>query len=206
MYASLLQPLSTAVAAHPVPPAILFHASDPESSSTLAHHPIYYHHMMPTSSVSTLLTNTQGLEGVVGGGVGGAAAGTEIQALQSVPEDAVLEEFKSNVRAWMDIDNTIKRMDSAIKERKKARAELTNSILKFMSAYNVEDLNTRDGRLRYKVTSVLTPLGQKKMKERLSYFLETKFGGADIVEEAKQAIFSRERTEKVSLRRMKTLV
>jgi len=117
------------------------------------------------------------------------------------PDDTLLEQFRSDVKAWIDIDNAIKRLDAAAKERKKAKKDLSGKILRFMETYNVEDLNTREGRLRYKVTNVMSPLGQKAIRERLHQFISTKFGG-DVSDEVTQAVFAREKTEKVTLRRL----
>lgn len=129
-------------------------------------------------------------------------------SIVAVPEDTALGSFRANVKTWMAIDNEIKRLEAALKEGKKAKKELTEKVMTFMSQYNVEDLNTRDGRLRYKVSSVMAPLSQKQIKERLVGFLQAKFPDAQaerLEEELHTAVFNRDRVEKVSLCRLKTL-
>jgi Family of unknown function (DUF5760) len=130
-------------------------------------------------------------------------------AIVAVPGDMAFDEFRTNVRTWLSIDNEIKGLEAQVREKKRSKTQLTEKLLDFMGRYNVEDLNTRDGRLRYKVSSVLAPLSQKKIKERLVTFLESKFKDDDnsnsIIDEAHTALFDRERVDKVSLRRLKTL-
>ncbi len=126
-----------------------------------------------------------------------------------LPDDSEMIEFKGRVQEWMKLDKEIKSLEAVIKEKKTAKINLTKDILLFMGEFNVEDLNTRDGRLRYKVTNAIAPLSQKKIRERLTTFLEAKFkSGKDgecqrVIEEADTIVFQRDRIEKVSLRRLK---
>jgi Family of unknown function (DUF5760) len=127
-------------------------------------------------------------------------------AIVAVPDDAVVDDFKSDVRAWLAADNELKRLTASVKEKKRQKDALSEKIMGFMSKFNVEDLNTRDGRLRYKVTSVMAPLSQKMIKERLASVLRTKLGDDDAaVHDVHEAVFGRERVDKVSLRRLRTL-
>ncbi len=70
-----------------------------------------------------------------------------------------------------------------------------------MSQYNIEDLNTKDGRLRYRVTYVRSPLSHTAIKERISSYFASDAAAA---QELQGAVFgNRERAEKTSLRRLK---
>lgn len=137
-----------------------------------------------------------------------ATSSGDSRELINVPDDAALEEFRANVRTWLELDGVIKRLQAAAKEHKRARKEMTDKVLSFMTMYNVEDLNTRDGRLRYRVSAVASPLGHKKIKERLQGFIEKKFGAdaSEVQKEVDQTIFTRERVEKPSLRRLKAVL
>lgn len=141
----------------------------------------------------------------------GSEAGSSIYggntstALIQTPDNSSLEEFKHQVKLWMELDNQIKKMQQSIKEKRGVQKVLTDRILAFMSRYNIEDLNTKDGKLRYKVSRV-KPATVKKasIKDKLlNYFEHDRETGEKVV----QAIFAEEeeanKVEKVSLRRLK---
>ena len=125
----------------------------------------------------------------------------------ALPDDGAMIEFKLKVQEWMRLEREIKAVETSLKEKKASKLLLTQGILQFMGRFNVEDLNTRDGRLRYKVTQAIAPLSQKTIRTRLAAFLEAKFSGKDdsrrVIEEADNVVFQRDRVEKVSLRRLK---
>ena len=114
--------------------------------------------------------------------------------------EALLEEFKDNVQAWMDLDNQLKRLEAASKQRKTKKKELNEKILDFMAKYNIEDLNTKQGVIRYKKVFVKEPLSQKIIKERLSDLFKDDQTNYEKIEK----IFTdRGKVEKQSLRRVK---
>jgi hypothetical protein len=114
--------------------------------------------------------------------------------------EALLEEFKDNVQAWMDLDNQLKRLEAASKQRKTKKKELNEKILDFMAKYNIEDLNTKQGVIRYKKVFVKEPLSQKIIKERLSDLFRDDQTNYEKIEK----IFTdRGKVEKQSLRRLK---
>lgn len=123
--------------------------------------------------------------------------------LQTVADNAPsgndLEEFKGKVRQWMEIDNTVKRLRSVIKERNNAKQELTKYILAFMGKFNIEDLNTKEGKLRYKVSTVKAPVSKQALKERLIENHSVEKSAAELA----TAVFDvRGTVEKHSLRRL----
>ncbi len=121
-------------------------------------------------------------------------------AVQPLPDNNSLEEFKNQVKMWMEIDNTVKKLQNVIKERNAIKNQLTRSILAFMSRFNIEDLNTKEGKLRYKVTNVKAPLNQTVIKNRL----EENFSKARNAEELHELVFNRDIVvQKHSLRRLR---
>ena len=87
-------------------------------------------------------------------------------------DDFLLDEFKNNVKLWMQLDNDIKKLQNAVKDRKRLQKELTDKMEEFMRKYNIEDLNTSQGTIRFKTTYVKAPSNQKMMKEKLKTILE----------------------------------
>lgn len=114
--------------------------------------------------------------------------------------ELMLEEFKKNVQNWMTYDNQMKRLAAASKQLKQKKKELNEKILDFMSKYNIEDLNTKEGVIRYKKTYIKQPLTQKLIKERLNDIF--KDNETDL-ERINEIFNNREKVEKTSLRRLK---
>lgn len=95
---------------------------------------------------------------------------TQSHQMQQIelPDANNMEEFKNQVKAWIEIDNQIKKLQSLARERNSAKTQLTAKILNFMGKYNIEDLNTKDGKLRYKVAKVNRQANQSDIKKRVS--------------------------------------
>jgi hypothetical protein len=115
-------------------------------------------------------------------------------------DKALLDEFKQQVKLWWDLDTAVKRLQQAAKERKKLQVKLSAKILEFMQRHNIEDLNTKDGVLRYKSTYVKAPISTKDLKDKLSTHFSENSTALDII---KRTFEEREKVEKVSLRRVK---
>ncbi len=124
------------------------------------------------------------------------------QALVVVNEDNVtLEEFKNYVRKWLELDNLLKKAQEVLREKRKARDELSQIITRFMCKYNIEDLNTKEGRIRCRVAYAKAPVNQKVIKQKISDMFNDN-------ETKKQEVLTklyedREVSEKVTLRRLK---
>ena len=117
-----------------------------------------------------------------------------------LPDNAVMEEFKNQVRSWIELDNAVRKLQHAMRERNVAKKQLTEKILRFMAKYNIEDLNAKDGsRLRYRVTASKKVVKPTEIKERLNEY----FGKYDNVKELTEKIFSppENKVQKVSLSR-----
>mgnify|MGYP001258680633 FL=1 len=123
----------------------------------------------------------------------------ETQMTESMNE-IMLEEFKKNVQNWMTFDNQMKRLAAASKQLKIKKKELNEKILDFMARYNIEDLNTKEGIIRYKKTFVKEPLTQKLIKEKLKDIF--KDNETDL-EKVNEIFNNRGKVEKTSLRRLK---
>lgn len=129
-----------------------------------------------------------------------SAPGTAIVPVAS--EDNIsLEEFKGYVRKWLELDNFLRKAQETVREKRKQRDALSQVIVKFMCKFNIEDLNTKEGRIRCKVGYVKAPVNQKVIKQRLTDYFGDK-------EQEKNEVLAkiyeeRDVSEKVSLRRLK---
>jgi hypothetical protein len=132
-----------------------------------------------------------------GGGLPGSDQPQQQQQQQLPPDDHHLEDFKNDVRTWIELDNSIRRLQAAVKERRAARKAMTSRILTFMDQNNIDDLTTREGILRYKVSYVRVPLSQQAIKERISAYFD---GNRETAQALSGSVFgNRERKEKATL-------
>lgn len=100
----------------------------------------------------------------------------------NIPTEQELEEFKSYVKNYIDIDNDVKKLKGAIKERNNVKKEISNYIMSFMSKFNIEDLNTKHGKIRYHITRVRRPLNEKAIKNKLIENFDSKLTPEDLAD------------------------
>jgi len=127
-------------------------------------------------------------------------AGEEEAASTSHPATrSQIDEFKKEVRAWMDLDIVIKNLSGMLRERRAHKKALTDRIVGFMNAHNIDDLDTREGNIRSRVSFVKPPLSQRMIRESLhSYFAHNEAVATQVL----NSVFNRdrERVERASLR------
>lgn len=129
----------------------------------------------------------------------GTSPSPTTSALPQPPDEAALEQFKNDVRMWLELDASIRQLQTSLRDRKKARNVLHERIMRFMGQHNIEDLNTRECRLRYKISYVRSSLSQQAIKERIQSF----FNNTAVAQALQAAIFGvRERQERHSLLRL----
>lgn len=115
------------------------------------------------------------------------------------PTEEELADFKQKVADWAKMDEQIKKLSVAIRERRVHQKALGAQIQAFMERFRYDDLNTRSGIIRHNVRVVPVPLKVKDIQERI---LEAagEEAGAELIEK----VFNAERptVEKRSLRRI----
>lgn len=84
------------------------------------------------------------------------------------PSGLVLDEFKDAVRAFIEIDTTIKKLRIMLKERMLVKGTLSAKISAFMTQYKIDDLNTEHGKIRYKLKTTKVGLSKIQIKEKLT--------------------------------------
>lgn len=117
-----------------------------------------------------------------------------------------IEEFKSQVRLWLKTDNEVKEISSKIKlldgerkQRKKILDVLTTTILSYMNTNEIDELNSRDGVLKYKKSMIKEPLTKKQIIDKLI----EQFGDSEKTQNIINKIFiDRKKVEKQTLRRI----
>lgn len=114
-------------------------------------------------------------------------------------DQSELDQFKKIVELWRAEEVAVKRLQHATKEHKKKKLVYEEQILKFMQHYSIEDLNTKDGIIRYKTTYVKVPVSVKEVKDKL---LSEFVNDTRVVESLNKTFNERDKIEKVTLRRV----
>ena len=108
-------------------------------------------------------------------------------------------DFKENVKEWITLDDDIKTLNLALKERKQKKNELTPKVLEFMNEYEVHDVKTTDGQLKFSKSLTSKPLNKKYLVSRLGDFFKDYTKG----EKAVDFIYeNRDKEEKLKLKRI----
>lgn len=104
----------------------------------------------------------------------------EIINKKSEPTEDELDNFKNLVNDWFKYDDTIRKLQIAIKERKSYQRVLNNKIQDFMFRYKYNDLNTQNGRIKANIKTVPKPINIKDIKSRIIEFKE--LSGSELLE------------------------
>lgn len=118
-----------------------------------------------------------------------------------LPDNISIEDFTTLVQKWIELDNWLKKSQDILKEKRKQKDKLKEVITHYMSKYNIEDLNTSEGKIRCKMQYVKSGVNQKVVKNKIAEFMRDN-------EEQCNALITkifneREKVEKMSLRRIK---
>jgi hypothetical protein len=108
-------------------------------------------------------------------------------------------ELIENVKGWLDIDNDIKGLQKALKEKRKEKKLYTTNLVDIMKTNNVDCFDIKNGKLIYTKKKVKAPLSKKHLFNSLSnYFKNNK----DVIEELGNYILnSREEKIKENIKR-----
>ena len=88
-----------------------------------------------------------------------------IKTTTTEPTTDEMEVFKTWVTDWFKIDDAIRKLNIAIRERKTLQNVLNNKIEEFMFKYNYNDLNTQNGRLKTNVRNIHKPINIKDVRD-----------------------------------------
>lgn len=122
-----------------------------------------------------------------------------------IQEDMSQQEFqfykdnlKDNVKEYLDIDDQIKALNKAIIERRKQKSKLSADILTMMNKFEIDNMNTKNGRLIYSVSNTSKPLSKKNLVDGLNIY----FKNEDTAKSVSQIVLdSRPTVEKITLKR-----
>ena len=109
------------------------------------------------------------------------------------------DSLKNNVKEYLEIDDYIKALNKALKEKRAHKKKLQESILETMSKFEIENMNTKNGNLIYSKTISKKSLNKTNLLSGLLLYFqnneETAKDACNIILE------NRPKVEKISLRR-----
>lgn len=124
-----------------------------------------------------------------------------IMPYSELPDNISIEDFSNLVKKWIEIDNWLKKTQEIAKQKRKQKDKLSELITHYMCKYNIEDLNTSEGKIRCKVRYVKSGLNQKMVKQRIAELFKDNEQKGDAI--ISKIFDEREKVERVSLRRLK---
>ena len=108
------------------------------------------------------------------------------------------EQLKTNVKIYLDMDDQIKALNKAIVERRKKKNELSQEILLTMKKFEIDNMNTKNGRLIYNVSNISKPLCKQNLIDGLNVY----FKNDDTAKSVSEIVLdARPKVEKITLKR-----
>jgi Family of unknown function (DUF5760) len=124
-----------------------------------------------------------------------------IVPVNELPDNISIDDFTNLVQKWIELDNWIKKSQEIAKQKRKQKDKLGEVITHYMTKFNIEDLNTSEGKIRCKVRYVKSGVNQKVVKEKITELLKDNEETCNTL--ITKIFDEREKVEKVSLRRIK---
>ena len=73
------------------------------------------------------------------------------------------EVLVENIREWLQLDNELKELQRAAKERRKRKKELTSSLVDIMKTNEIDCFDVNGGKLIYSRNKIRAPLSKKHL-------------------------------------------
>lgn len=108
-------------------------------------------------------------------------------------------QFKEEVKEWLALDDDIRTLQDAIKKRKVRKDILNKNILEYMSKFKINDLNTKDGTIKFAKSLTTKPLNKQFLISKLGDFFRDFSKGEKV---ATFILNNRDKEEKFRLRRV----
>ena len=108
-------------------------------------------------------------------------------------------ELLENVKTWLSIDNEIRTLQKELRERRKIKKNLTQSLVGIMKSNDIEQLNIPDGELIYTKNKTKAPLSKKHLLASLSIFFKN--DPRMVNELSKHIMETRQEKEKENIKR-----
>ena len=82
------------------------------------------------------------------------------------------DELIENVKVWLTIDNDIKKLQTAIKEKRSQKKKLTENLVDIMNQRDIDCMNTGQGQLIKSTKKVKAPLSKKHLVDSIQKYFK----------------------------------
>ena len=95
-----------------------------------------------------------------------------MNTIQEIPKNE-LDTFRAKVKTWLELDIEISNMEKKVRELKKIRnKQLEPEITKFMTNFNISDLNTDNGKLKCNQRNTKKALNKNNIRQNLTEVIQ----------------------------------
>lgn len=109
-----------------------------------------------------------------------------------------LDDFKSTVQVWLQLDLEIEKLQEKIKEYKKQKEKITPKILEFMEKKGHKDIQFKDATIRYKTSKSKQSINKDFLIKNLYDYFKDEMKAVDAT---KYLLDHRKTTEKSTIER-----
>ena len=109
------------------------------------------------------------------------------------------QKLKESVKDYLTIDNEIATLQTAIKERKSKKDELSSFILGAMKSNEIEQMNINNEKLVYSVSQCKSPLNKNYLNSVLTDYFNNNDKALDVIN---HILTNRTHVERVKLKRV----
>ena len=110
-----------------------------------------------------------------------------------------IEDFRNKVKEWIDYDNQINELNNKVKELKGKKNDLNNEVLEFMKSNNIEDISTKQCKLKTYTSTSQKGLNKEYIKNKLKTALDDEHKAVEITD---LILNNREKTTSIKLKRI----
>jgi hypothetical protein len=82
------------------------------------------------------------------------------------------EKLVQNVKAWLNVDKEIKKLQNLLKEQKAQKIELTNMLVEIMKTNDIDCFDITGGKIMYTQNRVKSALNKKHLMDCLDKYFE----------------------------------
>lgn len=83
------------------------------------------------------------------------------------PDNEELDDFKNKIKEYCKLDDQIRKLQIAVKERKTAKNALTKYISEFMFKYDYYDINCDNSKIQARKKECVAPIKINEVKEKI---------------------------------------
>jgi len=93
------------------------------------------------------------------------------------------EELIDNIKSWMKIDNELKQLKKEENDRKKKKESISKRLMEIMSENDIDEFNTKTGKIVYSKKNVKKPISKKMLLEILTKYTQGNVSQANEITE-----------------------